>query len=81
MAPRDISGAGAGSRLGGLLGAGAAAHDPDGPNLLGLYEGIPLTRRGSGYFGVMPDRITLFRSTLVEGARKLLAAEVPAVTL
>ena len=45
------------------------APPADGPNLLGLYEGIPLTRRGSGYFGVMPDRITLFRRTLVGGAR------------
>ena len=37
---------------------------PDQPDLLGLYEGIPLTRRGFGYSGVMPDRITLFRSTI-----------------
>jgi len=36
----------------------------DQPSLLGLYEGIPLTRRNSGYFGVLPDRITLFRSTI-----------------
>ena len=42
---------------------------PGQPGLLGLYEGIPLTRRGSGYFGVLPDRITLFRSTLVRGIR------------
>jgi predicted Zn-dependent protease with MMP-like domain len=35
---------------------------PDGqPNLLGLYEGVPLTRRGLHYFGVVPDRITLYR--------------------
>jgi predicted Zn-dependent protease with MMP-like domain len=34
------------------------------PRLLGLYEGIPLTRRGAGYFGVLPDRITLFRGNL-----------------
>jgi predicted Zn-dependent protease with MMP-like domain len=40
----------------------------DQPNLLGLYEGIPLTQRGSGYSGVLPDRITLFRSTLVRAA-------------
>jgi predicted Zn-dependent protease with MMP-like domain len=33
-------------------------------NLLGLYEGIPLTHRGSSYFGVLPDRITLFRHTI-----------------
>ena len=32
------------------------------PGLLGLYEGVPLTRRDSGYAGmVMPDRITLYR--------------------
>ena len=37
------------------------------PNLLGLYEGIPLTKRGAGYTWALPDRITLFRST-IEGA-------------
>jgi predicted Zn-dependent protease with MMP-like domain len=41
---------------------------PDQPGLLGLYEGIPLTRRTSGYFGVLPDRITLFRSTVAAAA-------------
>jgi predicted Zn-dependent protease with MMP-like domain len=41
----------------------------DQPNLLGLYEGIPLTHRTSGYFGVLPDRITLFRSTIAAAAR------------
>lgn len=35
-----------------------------GQMLLGLYEGIPLTRRGSGYFLVPPDRITLFQGPL-----------------
>jgi predicted Zn-dependent protease with MMP-like domain len=34
------------------------------PNLLGLYHGIPLTERGAGYSGVLPDRITLFRRTI-----------------
>jgi predicted Zn-dependent protease with MMP-like domain len=29
--------------------------------LLGLYEGIPLPRRGNGYNGVAPDVITIFR--------------------
>jgi len=29
--------------------------------LLGLYEGIPLTRRGSSYNLVLPDKITLFK--------------------
>jgi predicted Zn-dependent protease with MMP-like domain len=30
------------------------------PDTLALYEGIPLTERGSDYAGVLPDRITLF---------------------
>ncbi len=38
-------------------------EDPDG-NLYGLYEGVPLTERGPGYYGVMPDRITIFRGPL-----------------
>ena len=29
--------------------------------LLGLYQGVPLTRRTSGYNLVPPDKITLFR--------------------
>jgi len=37
-------------------------HPPDDVDAgtLGLYEGIPLTERGSDYAGVLPDRITLF---------------------
>jgi predicted Zn-dependent protease with MMP-like domain len=34
---------------------------PNGPVLLGLYEGIPLTDRGDWYSGVQPDRITIYR--------------------
>lgn len=34
------------------------------PDLLGLYDGIPLTERDSGYTFVPPDRITLFRGPL-----------------
>ena len=41
---------------------------PGAPNVLGLYEGVPLTHRGSGYSGVLPDRITLFRSPLESAA-------------
>ena len=34
----------------------------DGPDdLLGLYEGIPLTERGEFYSAVLPDRIYIFR--------------------
>jgi len=35
--------------------------------LYGLYEGIPLTRRGT-YAGVSPDRITLFLATICRSA-------------
>lgn len=31
------------------------------PELLGLYDGIPLTERDSSYGGVMPDRIFVYR--------------------
>ncbi|HXX89103.1 MAG TPA: metallopeptidase family protein [Acidimicrobiales bacterium] len=33
-------------------------------DLLGLYEGIPLTERDDGYSFVMPDRITIFQQTI-----------------
>jgi len=29
--------------------------------ILGLYQGVPLTRRTSGYAAVPPDKITIFR--------------------
>jgi predicted Zn-dependent protease with MMP-like domain len=32
--------------------------------LLGLYEGVPLSRRGRGYHLAPPDRITLFSMAL-----------------
>lgn len=32
--------------------------------LLGLYEGVPLSRRGGRYHLVAPDRITIFRQAL-----------------
>ena len=32
--------------------------------LLGLYQGIPLTRRTSGYNMVLPDRITIFQKPI-----------------
>ena len=37
---------------------------PAGQPLLGLYQGIPLTRRGSNYGAVLPDKITIFRGPL-----------------
>jgi predicted Zn-dependent protease with MMP-like domain len=39
-------------------------HDPMG-RLLGLYEGVPLTRRGPlSYGGVMPDHITIYQDNI-----------------
>jgi predicted Zn-dependent protease with MMP-like domain len=37
---------------------------PAGRPLLGLYEGLPLTRRGSAYAGVAPYKITIYRRPL-----------------
>ncbi len=34
---------------------------PDDPELLGLYEGVPLTERDTAYGGVLPDRISIYR--------------------
>ena len=43
---------------------------PDEPDLLGLYEGVPLVER-SDYSGALPDRISLYRIPLC-----LLAADL-----
>lgn len=57
---------------------------PDGEPLLGLYEGIPLTRRSSYYGGVLPDKITIYRGPLVRlygHDAELLARQVRRVVL
>jgi predicted Zn-dependent protease with MMP-like domain len=41
-----------------------ADEPPAGRPLLGLYQGVPLTRRGSQYGGVLPDKITIYRGPL-----------------
>jgi predicted Zn-dependent protease with MMP-like domain len=40
---------------------------PDGmPTLFGLYQGVPLTKRGTWWAaGAMPDRITIFRNPIL----------------
>ncbi|OGY26574.1 MAG: hypothetical protein A2Z42_04840 [Candidatus Woykebacteria bacterium RBG_19FT_COMBO_43_10] len=38
--------------------------------LLGLYQGVPKTRRGSGYTMVLPDKITIFRGPIEFLARR-----------
>jgi predicted Zn-dependent protease with MMP-like domain len=37
---------------------------PPGQPLLGLYQGVPLTRRTSNYSGALPDKITVYRGPL-----------------
>ncbi|MCK9351594.1 MAG: metallopeptidase family protein [Candidatus Paceibacterota bacterium] len=37
--------------------------------LLGLYEGIPLTERGSEYGFVLPDKITIFKREIEDYAK------------
>jgi predicted Zn-dependent protease with MMP-like domain len=37
---------------------------PPGANLLGLYRGVPQTRRTSAYAGALPDLITIYRGPL-----------------
>ncbi|MBI4802125.1 MAG: metallopeptidase family protein [Elusimicrobia bacterium] len=35
-----------------------------GRGLMGLYEGVPLLNRDTGYSAMMPDKITLFRKNI-----------------
>ncbi len=39
---------------------------PEEPDLLGLYEGVPLTERDTGYGAVLPDRIRIFRLNILQ---------------
>jgi predicted Zn-dependent protease with MMP-like domain len=47
----------------------ASARVGRGATLLGLYQGIPLTKRSSGYGMVPPDRIIIFQGPLETIAR------------
>jgi predicted Zn-dependent protease with MMP-like domain len=38
----------------------------DDPDLLGFYDGTPLTQRDSAYAGVLPDRITIYRNPTLD---------------
>ena len=46
-----------------------AAKTRTGQTLLGLYRGVPLTRRGLGYNMVPPDRIIIFQSPIERTCR------------
>ena len=39
-------------------------HASPGSLIFGLYEGIPQTKRGMGYSGVLPDKITIFQKPI-----------------
>ena len=43
----------------------------DDQSLFGLYEGIPLTRRSSGYNLVLPDKITIFKIPIERTSRTI----------
>jgi predicted Zn-dependent protease with MMP-like domain len=57
---------------------------PPGQPLLGLYQGVPLTRRSGWYNGALPDKITIFRGPIermVGDDEELLRREVKHVVL
>ncbi|MEK7603023.1 MAG: metallopeptidase family protein [Patescibacteria group bacterium] len=39
--------------------------------LFGLYEGIPLTKRGAGYNLVLPDKITIFKLPILQSSNSI----------
>lgn len=41
------------------------APEPD-ADLLGYYDGVPLSERDSWYSGVLPDRIVIFRDAILD---------------
>lgn len=53
--------------------------EPENPEMLGLYEGLPLIERDDGYgFGEFPDTITIFKGPheRLEGGREEVLEEV-----
>jgi predicted Zn-dependent protease with MMP-like domain len=54
-----------------------SAGVPPGDTLLGLYQGVPLTQRGSWYQMVLPDKISLFQGPIEREAGG--AADLPRV--
>ena len=57
---------------------------PRGQPLLGLYQGVPLTRRSSNYSGALPDKITIYRGPLERlfgGDPELLGRQIRHVVL
>jgi predicted Zn-dependent protease with MMP-like domain len=44
-------------------------ENPEDPDLFGLYHGIPLPERGSGYSGQLPDQISIYQLPLEDEFR------------
>ena len=42
---------------------------PRGHSLLGHYHGVPLTKRGTSYGGVLPDKISIYRGPILRHHR------------
>jgi predicted Zn-dependent protease with MMP-like domain len=47
----------------------ARTNSPSGSTLLGVYRGVPLTRRGAHYNMTVPDRIVIFQGPLQRMSR------------
>lgn len=45
--------------------------EPEGRDLLGLYHGVPRTKRGAGYSMVLPDKITIYKRMIEDEAKNL----------
>ncbi len=43
----------------------------DNQSLFGLYEGVPLTKRASGYNMVLPDKITIFKNPIEQASSSM----------
>jgi predicted Zn-dependent protease with MMP-like domain len=57
---------------------------PNGQPLLGLYQGVPLSRRTSSYSGMLPDKISIFAgpiTRLAAGDADRLRREIKHVVL
>jgi predicted Zn-dependent protease with MMP-like domain len=47
-----------------LEGVGIDPEDPDRDELFGLYQGVPITERDSGY-SALPDRVLIYRGPIL----------------
>ncbi|MDQ3890761.1 MAG: metallopeptidase family protein [Actinomycetota bacterium] len=54
-------------------------ENPEDPDVFGVYLGVPLTERDSGYAGALPDKIAIYRLPLEQefgGDPELLEDEI-----